>query len=147
VVPGSTFWLYIERLAERGYISGYTCGVPPAGACDPQARPYFLPYTSVTRGQLAKIVANSAGYAEPVASDTQTFSDVPNSHAFWTFVERIALHAVISGYTCGGPAEPCDPQSRPYFRAAGTATRGQAAKILAGAFFPGCQTPATFDSH
>ncbi|HUS17019.1 MAG TPA: S-layer homology domain-containing protein [Chloroflexia bacterium] len=137
---GSTFWLYIERLAGRGYVSGYTCGFPPAGACDPQQRAYFLPYRSVTRGQLAKIVANSAGYAEPVASGRQTFSDVPGSHPFWIFVERIALHGVISGYTCGGPGENCDPQGRPYFRPYATATRGQGAKILAGVFFPGCQT-------
>ncbi|HUS15792.1 MAG TPA: S-layer homology domain-containing protein, partial [Chloroflexia bacterium] len=48
------FWVYIERLASRGYISGYQCGFPPAGNCVPPAnRPYFLTYNSITRGQIA----------------------------------------------------------------------------------------------
>jgi hypothetical protein len=59
VPPTQTFWVYIERLSSRGVISGYQCGVPPAGPCDPQNRPYFLPDATVTRGQTSKIVANT----------------------------------------------------------------------------------------
>ncbi len=59
VPPSQTFWLYIERLSSRGIISGYQCGVPPAGPCDPQNRPYFLPDATITRGQTSKIVANT----------------------------------------------------------------------------------------
>ncbi len=59
VPPSQTFWLYIERLSGRGVISGYQCGVPPAGPCDPQNRPWFLPDNTVTRGQTSKIVANT----------------------------------------------------------------------------------------
>ncbi len=59
VPPSQTFWLYIERLSSRGIISGYQCGVPPAGPCDPQNRPWFLPDATITRGQTSKIVSNT----------------------------------------------------------------------------------------
>ena len=60
VTSAHPFWLYIERLAPLGVISGYTCGQAPAGPCMPPLdRPYFLPGTTVTRGQTAKIVANT----------------------------------------------------------------------------------------
>ncbi|HUS14661.1 MAG TPA: S-layer homology domain-containing protein [Chloroflexia bacterium] len=139
------FWIYVERLARpgRGYISGYTCGAPPAGACDPLNRPWFLPYNNVTRGQIAKVVANAAGLNSVVPSTQQTFSDVPASNAFWVYVERLAPLNVISGYICGSPpAGACDPQNRPYFLPFNSATRGQTSKVVANTFFPGCQTPA-----
>jgi guanyl-specific ribonuclease Sa len=82
------------------------------------------------------------GYAEPIPSTQQTFADVPQGNPFWVFIERVSLHGVISGYTCGGVGEPClPPQNRPYFRTYGNATRGQSAKIVANTFYPGCQTP------
>ncbi|HUS14694.1 MAG TPA: S-layer homology domain-containing protein [Chloroflexia bacterium] len=139
------FWIYIERLAApgRNYISGYQCGVPPAGACDNQNRPWFLVSNNVTRGQIAKIVANAAGLNNAIPSTQQTFSDVPTGNAFWIYIERLAPLNVISGYTCGSPpAGPCDPQNRPYFLPFNSATRGQTAKIVANTFFPNCQTPA-----
>jgi hypothetical protein len=141
VPPTSTFWVFIERLAGRGFINGYDCGGPNE-PCDPARRPYFRPNADVTRGQLAKIDANAAGYGEAIPSSQQTFADVAVGSAFWLWVERVALHGVLSGYTCGGPGEPCDPLARPYFRAYNTATRGQASKIVANTFFPACQPPA-----
>ena len=49
---------------------------------------------------------------------------------FWLWIERLAAHGAISGYTCGGPGEPCvPPGNRPYFRWGANATRGQIAKI------------------
>ncbi|HUS16625.1 MAG TPA: S-layer homology domain-containing protein, partial [Chloroflexia bacterium] len=141
---GDPFWVFVERLAGRGYISGYACGAPPAGACVPPAnRPYFLTYANITRGQVAKIVANSAGLNAPVPSTQQTFSDVPAGNAFWLYIERLSVLNVISGYQCGvAPAGPCDPQNRPYFLPFNNVTRNQAAKIVANTFFPACQTPA-----
>jgi hypothetical protein len=61
VTPGSTFYLYVERLlmSRPGVMSGYPCG-GPGEPCDSLHRPYFRPNNSVTRGQTAKIVANSA---------------------------------------------------------------------------------------
>jgi hypothetical protein len=97
----------------------------------------------LTRSQLAKIDANAALYAETIPADQQTFADVPPSNSFWVYTERIALHAAISGYACGGPNEPCDPQARPYYHPAGNVTRGQTAKIVANTFCPDCDiTPA-----
>jgi len=139
--PASPFWLWIERLAGRGVISGYPCG-GPGEPCDPTLRPYFRPGADVTRGQLAKIVAETAHFADPVPTAQQTFHDVDAANPFWRWIERLAGRGVISGYACGGPGEPCDPQGRPYFRWGAPTTRGQLAKIAAQTFFPACQTPA-----
>jgi hypothetical protein len=58
VPVGSPFFVWINRLANRGVIGGYPCG--GAGeACDAQHRAYFRPNENVTRGQTAKIVSNS----------------------------------------------------------------------------------------
>jgi hypothetical protein len=141
-VPATApFWVFIERLARRGLINGYTCGGPNE-PCDPAQRPYFRPNASVTRGQLAKIDAGAASYQDPIPSGQQTFADVPPGSTFWRWIEQVALHGVISGYACGGPGEPCDPAQRPYFRAYTTATRGQTSKIVANTFFPNCVTPS-----
>ena len=132
-VPGdSPFYRYVQALACRGLISGYTCG-GPGEPCDPGHRPYYRPGASVTRGQTAKIVANAAGFADAIPTTQQTFSDVPPSSPFWLWVERLASRGIISGYTCGGPGEPCDPQNRPYFRPGNNVTRGQLAKIVSSA--------------
>ena len=65
VPPAHPFYLWVQQAADAGVISGYTCGAPPAGPCGPGARPYFLPYNNVTRGQTAKIVANTFGCGLP----------------------------------------------------------------------------------
>jgi hypothetical protein len=58
-VPSSNpFWVWIERLAERGIMSGYQCGGPNE-PCDQQNRPYFRWGNNATRGQTAKIVSNT----------------------------------------------------------------------------------------
>ena len=61
-VPGDPnphpFWLWIERLVTRQAISGYACGGPGEPG-DGQQRPYFRPYANTTRGQLAKIAAQT----------------------------------------------------------------------------------------
>jgi hypothetical protein len=143
VAPDGPFWIYIERLSGKGYISGYTCGQAPAGPCvHPLDRPYFLPGNNVTRGQLSKIVANAAGLDEGVGG--QLYQDVPNSNPFYSFIERLALHGVISGYACGpSPAGNCiEPGNLPYFAPGNNVTRGQTSKIVANTFFPGVITPS-----
>jgi hypothetical protein len=137
VPPSNTFYLYIERMTSRGIMSGYSCGSPPAPACQPGNRPYFLPNTNSTRGQISKIIANAAGFNEPVSG--QRFEDVPPSNPFYVFIERLAGRGIMSGYNCGSPGEPCvPPTNRPYFRWANAATRAQTAKIDANTFFPAC---------
>jgi hypothetical protein len=141
VPNGNAFWLFVERLAATGAISGYSCG-GPGEPCDPLGRPYFRWGLDATRGQISKITAEAAHFGEPVPTTRQTFADVPPSNVFWVFIERLAGRGVISGYSCGGPGEPCDPLGRPYFRWGAPATRGQMSKIAAETFFPHCTTPA-----
>jgi hypothetical protein len=59
VAPGSTFYEFIERLASRGVMSGYPCGEAAEPCIPPENLPYFRPNTNATRGQTAKIVANT----------------------------------------------------------------------------------------
>ena len=141
-VPNTNgFWEFIERMVGRSIISGYPCG-GPGEPCDPQNRPYFRPNSNITRGQLSKIVSESAGFSNAIPSTQQTFTDVPNTNGFWVFIERVAGRSIISGYQCGGVGEPCDPQTRAYFRWGASATRGQSSKIVAETFYPGCVTPS-----
>jgi hypothetical protein len=141
VPVGSTFHVYIGRLASRGYINGYPCG-GPGELCNPPANlPYFRPNNNATRGQISKIDANAAGYADPPTG--QTFEDVPPGSTFYTYTQRLASRSIMQGYPCGGPGEPCiPPDNRPYFRPFNNATRGQTAKIVANTFFPACYTPS-----
>src|SRR4029078_11171495 len=89
---------------------------------------------------LAKIVSNAAGIG---GTPTGIFyTDVPEDHPFYVWVIRVIDLAVMSGYPCGSPGEPCDDQNRPYFRPFNNVTRGQASKIVANTFFPGCETSA-----
>lgn len=119
VPPESTFYTYIRCLACHGFVSGYDDGT-------------FRPNNQVTRGQLSKIVANTAGYSLPIPADRQTYEDVPSGSTFWLYVERLTAGYVIEGYPCGGvPEEVCvPPQNRAYFRVNGPATRGQVAKVV-----------------
>ncbi len=114
VQPSHTFYQFIERMAARNIIGGYADGT-------------FRPQNNATRGQISKIVANAARLEEPVSG--QTFTDVPPSHTFYQFIERMARRGIIGGYSDGT------------FRPQNNATRGESAKIVANTFFPNCQTP------
>ena len=117
-VPSTdTFYASIRCLACRGIVSGYSDGT-------------FRPNNQVTRGQLAKIVSNAAGFSESVSG--QTFQDVPPSHTFYEFIQRLTTRGYMTGYACGGPGEPC-VSNRPYFRPNANATRGQTSKIVSNA--------------
>jgi hypothetical protein len=120
VLPGSTFYSYIECMACRGIINGYSSGCETGNPC-------FRPQTDVTRGQLSKVVSLAAGFGED--HSTQTFTDVAMGSTFYQYVERMASRGIIGGYQCGGIGEPCDGENRPYFRPNANATRGQIAKI------------------
>lgn len=139
VPGGSTFYEYIENLAAEGIITGYPCG-GPGEPCGPGNKPYFRPNGTASRGQLAKITANAAGYDDPVPPGTQTFADVVEGSPFHLFIERLAWRGVMQGYACGGVGEPCDDENRPYFRPAALVTRGQTSKIVSNTFYPACAT-------
>ncbi len=112
------FYPFIRCLVCRFIISGYSDGT-------------FRPNNEVTRGQLSKIVANSAGFSEPASG--QTYEDVPSIHPFYAFIEKMTARGIMGGYPCGGPGEPCGPDNKPYFRSGANATRGQISKIVSNA--------------
>lgn len=139
VPPTDTFWIYIERLYAHGVVSGYPCGGSGEPCVSPNNRPYFRPSVTITRGQLAKMVAQAASFTETVPPTQQTFQDVPSTDAFWLYVERLYDHNAVIGYPCGGTGEPCvPPGNRPYYRPYYTTTRGQTAKIASVSFLPTC---------
>ncbi|HET6263180.1 MAG TPA: S-layer homology domain-containing protein, partial [Chloroflexia bacterium] len=149
VPPDQVFWLYIQQLSNDNIMGGYACGGmdPYTGqpeVCDAQNRPFFRPNAPATRGQIAKIVANTAGVV--YAGSNQSYQDVPPSSSptsFDPYIEGLTSMGVMGGYASGGPGEPCvGPNTRPYFRPGKLVTRAQAAKIVANTFFPNCQTPA-----
>ncbi|MEO8287413.1 MAG: S-layer homology domain-containing protein [Chloroflexota bacterium] len=118
VPVGSTFYPFVRCLACQGILGGYADGT-------------FHPNNNITRGQLAKIVSNSAGYTDPAGA--QTFQDVPPGSTFYDFVQRLASRGYMNGYPCGGPGEPCGTGNLLYFRPNANATRGQISKIVANA--------------
>ncbi|MDQ3707558.1 MAG: PQQ-dependent sugar dehydrogenase [Chloroflexota bacterium] len=142
VEPGSPFYPWINRLSNRGHMSGYPCG-GPGEPCEAGNRPYFRPNANATRGQLSKIVANAAGFDEDASG--QTYADVPVSSApssFYIYIERLSARQVMGGYACGTAdpnSGPCDDQDRSYFRPGNLVTRGQAAKIVGNTFYPNCE--------
>jgi hypothetical protein len=118
VPQSNTFYVHVRCLACKGILGGYSDGT-------------FRPNNDITRGQLSKIVANSAGFGEPVSG--QTFQDVPVGSTFYAFIERMASRGIIGGYACGGTGEPCGTSNKPYFRPNANATRGQISKIVSEA--------------
>jgi hypothetical protein len=139
VPEGSTFWLWIERLALHVDMSGYLCGGPSEPCVSPNNLPYFRPTNTATRGQLTKIVSNAADINDPPVG--QTFEAVPPGSPFYTYTQRLTSRLIMQGYACGGPGEPCvPPDNRPYFRPNNNVTRGQASKIVGNTFFPGCDS-------
>ncbi len=130
VPVGSTFYDYVRCLACRGIVGGYPCGGPG----EPCPGNYYRPNNNVTRGQVSKIVSESAGFNDVIPSTQQTFEDVAPGSTFALWVERLSVRGIIGGYPCGGPFEPCvAPTNRPYFRPNNNVTRGQLSKITSGA--------------
>lgn len=123
----STFYAYVQCLACKNIINGYHCG-GTGEPCNGNHDPYFRANANVTRGQIAKIVALSAGLNSAVSG--QTFEDVPPGSTFYTYTEQLYALGVMNGYTCGEVGEQCiPPNNRPYFRPNANATRAQLAKI------------------
>jgi hypothetical protein len=137
VDPANTFFTWINRLSNRGYMGGYPCG-GEGEPCGGDNRPYFRPFANATRGQLAKIVSNAAGIGGTPTG--QFYADVLEEHPFYAWIMRLTQLGVMGGYPCGGEGEPCDDAYRPYFRPFSNVTRGQSSKIAANTFFPNCKT-------
>jgi hypothetical protein len=116
----NVFYPFIRCLACRGVFGGYDDGT-------------FRPFNDITRGQIAKIVSNAAGFNEDPGA--QIYEDVPEGSPFYAWINRLSMRGHIGGYPCGlVEGEPCiEPDNMPYFRPSNSATRGQLAKIVANA--------------
>src|SRR5205823_1787363 len=67
-----------------------------------------------------------------------TFTDVDMSNPFWVYVERVALHGVISGYNT---SPPCPAGQTSCFGPGDNVPRGPAAEIVANTFIPTAGRP------
>jgi hypothetical protein len=83
---GAFAWQHIERVARIGITAGCAAGPPKL----------YCPLASVTRGQMAVFLVKAMGLS-PVTSGPATFSDVPTSHQFWGFIERIYASGITAG--------------------------------------------------
>jgi hypothetical protein len=79
VLPGSTFYVYDERIAGYGIVGGYPCGGPGEPCVPPANRPYFRPNNNVIRGQAAKIIdiARVTNPATPTTTPAVTATQTP----------------------------------------------------------------------
>jgi len=104
-----SFYPFIEALAARRITSG--CG---GGN--------YCPDNPVTRGQMAVFIIKALGEFNPPSPPTPRFGDVPTTHPFYPFIEKMAALGITAG--CGGgnycPDNPV--------------TRGQMAVFLVKAF-------------
>lgn len=108
-VPNHTYYANaVKDLSNRKIINGYPDGT-------------FRPNSSITRGQVAAIVAKSLNLTVS-GTDYKKFSDVPETHIFYPYVSALAQLGIINGYTSGR------------FGVNDTMTRGQAAKVLTLAY-------------
>ncbi|HET6312525.1 MAG TPA: hypothetical protein VFH60_01710, partial [Chloroflexia bacterium] len=126
----SSFYPFVRCLACQHILGGYPCG-GPGEPCGVTGDPYYRPNANITRGQISKIVSNSARFHEDPGA--QLDADVKPGDPFYPWINRLSRRHHMGGYPCGGPGEPCDGSNRPYFRPASNATRGQLSKIVSNA--------------
>jgi hypothetical protein len=99
VPVGHPFCGFVERL----YVDGITDG------CNSAVGRNFCPDEPVTRGQMAVFIETALGSFPNVC--TGRFADVPVSHPFCGFIERLAADGITGG--CGeGNFCPDDPVTR-----------------------------------
>ena len=77
----------------------------------PADLPYFRPNNNATRGQIAKIDSNAAGYAD--APSGQTFQDVPPGSTFYTYTQRLTSRSIMQGYPAAALASRACRQDDP----------------------------------
>jgi hypothetical protein len=87
---GQFAWNYIEAI----YNAGVTAGCSQVGA-----QIYFCPSSNVTRGQMAIFLIRAMSET-PCSSYHGYFTDVPESHPWWSWIERLYELGITSG--CSG---------------------------------------------
>jgi len=106
----SNHWakIYIDYLATKGIIGGYTNGT-------------FKPEGLISRAEFAKIAVIAGGYTLSTTSTTSSFSDVASSHWALKYIETAKNQGIIGGYADGT------------FKPDEKITRAELAKIVVGA--------------
>ena len=123
VPPTHTFYGWIERLADADSWGG----TPPTTGCTATE---FCPTAKTTRGQMAAFLCRATGQA-PLIPSTPTFNDVPDTHPFYGWIERLA----DPGSWTAPPTTGCNPVPPPrLFCPANTCKRGEMAIFLCRAF-------------
>jgi hypothetical protein len=79
----STFYANIRCLACRGILSGYADGT-------------FQPNNDITRGQIAKVVSNAAGFNDDPGA--QIYEDVSPSNTFYAWSNRLSMRGHMGGW-------------------------------------------------
>jgi hypothetical protein len=92
-VPFPGLWVPFPPPAPPTPVEEPTPCVPPGN------RDYFKPNKSVTRAQVAKMIALAVGL-EPADPAAQTFEDVPAGSTFHAYVEALAQEGIVNGYDC-----------------------------------------------
>jgi hypothetical protein len=123
------FFTYVMDLTNLGAIAGYPDNT-------------FRPHANITRGQVMKVLVLANNLAAPPPAG-YTFADAPPGSPFNLWIEIGYANGLAGGYPCGGQGEPCDSQSRPYFRPNNDVVRGQLTKMLVNARRWSPYTPAT----
>jgi len=116
------FYGWIERLADPASWGG----TPPTQGCTATE---FCPAQNVTRGQMAAFLCRATGKTQ-LTPVTPTFSDVPTSHPFYGWIERLA----DLGSWPVPPTTGCAPGPPRLYCPTAAITRGQMAVFLCRAF-------------
>jgi ferredoxin len=92
-------WPYVNAIYQRGITTGCRSG----SGCV-----YYCPNDSITRAQMAVFLCRAAGRG-PLDRATPTFCDVPKTHSYYGWIERVADAASWNGNppTIGCAAFPC----------------------------------------
>ena len=116
VEPAAWYYNYIMWMACNDIVQGYPDGT-------------FRPGNPASRAQIVKIVVG-AFYLPVITVGGPHFADVPVGSTFYDWVETASYYGIVQGYPCGGPGEPCNSQSQPYYRPNNDVTRAQLTKII-----------------
>jgi hypothetical protein len=111
VPPTHQFYNFIDRLAELGITQG----------CGPMI---YCPSDPLARYQAAVFIIRGIGEFSPPTPAAQRYVDVPPSHPFYNFIDRLAALGITQGCS----------SAPPMFCPDGTMTRGMVAVFLVRAF-------------
>jgi len=126
VPPSNVFFDAIESAYHRGLVGGYT---NPQCSDAGQESPCFLPSNYVSRGQIAKMTSQAAGYNDNVGTRF-TYADVPSSYTFWADIERLTIHVNNSPYPPDQPQPSCPSATQPCFYPGSYAERADAVEAI-----------------